>query len=417
MPGDTITSFYGEFLVNPVPLEWSGAYCSHACPYCFANLNSEYRKQTKGVPLRYADVKNTINLIQQQYERDSMEAFWLREGYPVLLSNKVDPFSNSNYRTALPLINLMAEMDIPMAFQTKGGRGIDEALEVIKPSVWYITIEFSDESLARQLEPAAPSIESRYELIAKLRDRGHEVVLGLNPLSVEWCPEPEKILQRCKDLGVWGVWTELLHFNKDQAALAGQHGVIPQAMIDRYRVKKRPEEALFKHWLRTRNIAHDLGLEVFSGGQTCHSRYFDAYKRCYPKLLPTMQDWVNHCIDEGWDSNKLISFAEFADFFLPLLPHPDKKLRVGHYFGATCHQIPREMGEKWSNWMTWQELLELSWRDRRVKWCPVKMPAFAYVGGEGWDKKKRFENLLSDETGMPYMAFWQQYQEFLLEDV
>lgn len=350
-----------------------------------------------------------MNLLQQQHQRDSMEAFWLREGYPVVLSNKVDPFSNSNFRTALPLIELMAGLDIPMMFQTKGGRGIDQALDLIPPSLWYITIEFSDPELCRHVEPAAPSIESRYELIAQLRQRGHEVVLGLNPLSIEWCPKPEVILQRCKDLGVHGVWTELLHFNKDQAAIARSHGKIPEDMLRRYTAHRKPNPEAFAHFLRTRQIAREIGLEVYSGGQTTYSRFFDAYRRVYPKLLPTMQDWVNHAHEQGWDESRLLSFDDFVDFFLPMLPHPEQKLRLGHYFGATCHQIPREMGSAWSNWMTWRELLELTWKDRRVKWSPVKMPGFAYISdGQG--------GLQCDRSGMPYMAFWPQYQEFLLGD-
>lgn len=35
--------YYGEFLINPIPLELSLNYCSHKCAYCFANVNQPGR--------------------------------------------------------------------------------------------------------------------------------------------------------------------------------------------------------------------------------------------------------------------------------------------------------------------------------------------------------------------------------------
>lgn len=416
MPGDTITPFFGEFMTNGIPLEWSGNYCSHACPYCFANLNSQHRQQKDKVPLRYADVKATMNLLRDYHKRDSLEAFWLREGYPVLMSNKVDPFSNSNFRTVLPLLELMTELEIPLAFQTRGGRGIDEALQFLKPAVWYISIEHSDDATRQTLAPANPSIESRYELIQKLHEAGHKVVLGLNPLSLEWAPQPEIILQRCYELGVKNVWIELLHFNKDQINIARQQGKVPESMLLRYEVRKRRNHSeAFDHLLRTRQIALEMGYETYGTGQTTYSRYWDIYKSIYPKLLPTFQDWVNHCHDQGWDNDKLITFDEFVKFFLPLLPKGCK--RLGHYVGSACHDIPAERGKDWTNWMSWSELLRISWSDPRLKWCPVRAPAFAYIPNEDYHPKRNRGAVLRDEKGMPYIAFWRQYQEFLLEEV
>lgn len=415
MAGDTFTTFYGEFLVSPIGLELSLNYCSHSCAYCFANLNSQSRHDRQGSPLRYADVKGTMNLLKDYQNRDSLEAYWLKEGYPVLISNKVDPFANSNYRTSLPIMEMMTELDIPIALQTKGGRGVDEALEFLKPAVWYISIEFNDDALSRQVNPAAPSIESRYELISKVIAKGHQVVVGVNPLASEWAPEPAKIFQRCKDLGVWGVWLSLLHFNRDQAAIARKQGIIPEAMLERYKKSKKHNPETLEFFIKTRQSAREHGLEVYTGFQSTYSRYWDVYKKIYPKLLPTLQDWVNHCWESGWDKNRLITFQEFADFFEPQLPKG--RLALGHYIGSINRQVTQE-AESWTNWMTFRQLLHWAWREPRLSFNPVNSPGFAYVGNENWQPKdKAARNLLRDNRGNPYMSFWQQHQEFLGEEI
>lgn len=415
MSGDTFSTFFGEFLVNPVPIEISFNYCSHSCPMCFANLNSQVRHKKKGSPLRYADIRASMNLLKDYHQRDSLEAFWLREGYPVLISNKVDPFSNSNYRSVLPLLELMTALDFPITFQSRGGKGIDEALQFLKPSVWYITIDHASDTTRQQTAPSSPPIESRFELIEKLIGHGHKVVLGLNPLSLEWMPDPAPTLQRCKDLGVWGVWIELLHFNKDQAAIAREQGIIPEAMLQRYEMRRKPVPEPFNHFLNARQIAREVGLETYSTGQCTKSAYFDVYKATYPKLLPTLQDWVNHCWEKGWNSSHKITFEDFANFFEPLLPKG--RLRLGHYIGAVCHDIPAERGSDWDNWMTARELLRLSWSDPRVKWCPVRAPAFSYLAEPGWQPKDRLRKIQRDSRGNPVMAFWPEHQEFLLENI
>jgi DNA repair photolyase len=405
--GETFTNFYGEMLIQPIPLELSLNYCSHGCPYCFANLNSQVRKRQKGSPLRFANEKAIYNLIRDRHKRKSLEAYWLREGYPVLISNRVDPFANSNYKLAVPIMRKLTEEGIPIAIQTRGGKGIDEVLDFLPRSCWYISIDHSDDATRQHYAPANPSIESRYELIAKLRERGHLVYVGMNPLSVEWMPQPERILERCKDLGVSGVWIEVMHLNREQAKVARDIGQMPATMIDRYRKQKWDDEVV-NHWLGARRLAREMGLATAAIGQSTDSNYWDGYKAVYPKLLPTMQDFVNHCHEQGWGSNRLISFEEFAAFFEPHLP--TGTFRLGHYIAAVAHQIPRET-EGWSNWMTFRDLLRWIWCDSRIRWCPVRYPAFAYVGGESEGEALR------DTKDLPYIAFWREFTEFTMEEI
>lgn len=63
--GETISPYYGEFMVSPCPLELSFNYCSHGCVFCFANLNK---------PLRNFDAKAPARLIADYMNRSTLEA-------------------------------------------------------------------------------------------------------------------------------------------------------------------------------------------------------------------------------------------------------------------------------------------------------------------------------------------------------
>ena len=182
---DGLKPLFGGFLKIPLPLELSGNFCSHKCSYCFANLNS---------PTRTLDTKSVLNLLANFEKRKSLEASLLQLGCPVMISNHVDPFATSNYRQLVPIMKMMSELDIDYSVQTKGGKGWEEILEMLKPSVWYISISHDQETTRKQIEPAAPSIEHRYELIEAVASKGHTVIVGFNPCVEEWCLDPQTFL-------------------------------------------------------------------------------------------------------------------------------------------------------------------------------------------------------------------------------
>ena len=386
MAGDTITTFWGEFLMQPTPLEASFNWCSHNCAYCFANLNK---------PDRAADLKATENLLEKFQNRKTIEAKLLQQGYGVLISNRVDPFATSNYREAVPIMRRMTELNIPIAIQTKGGKGIDEALSFLKPSCWYITITTLNDDIRRQIEPGAPSIDSRFELIEKLTALGHVVYVGLNRWTAEWCPlnEAKALLQRAKDCGAFGVWTEVLHFNWKQVRNMPDRdkAAIGETVIKR--ASKRSHDPIeFDQWIELQQAAREIGLEVFSMNQGDRSNYFEPYKTLYPKSFETLQGFINRCHDTEL-GQRLISFEDFASVILPTLP--EGVLNVGHYVGATAHAFCKQEG--WSNWMTYSDLLKILWQHPKIKGSPARAACFAYAAKNG-------ESLL-DAEGLPYLVF------------
>ena len=90
-----IVPYWGEFLVTPAPLELSLNYCSNACGYCFANLNE---------PDRRADMQALMRLLADYHDRSTYVAALLKAGYPTVVSNRTDPFANTNYRQTLAVL-------------------------------------------------------------------------------------------------------------------------------------------------------------------------------------------------------------------------------------------------------------------------------------------------------------------------
>lgn len=386
--GDTFQVYAGEFLVNPVPLELSGNWCSHNCAYCFANLNK---------PDRWADLPTTMRLLSNYQDRKSLEAQYLRWGLPTLISNRVDPFAVTNDAQLLPIMELMADLGLPMAFQTKGGRNIDQALKFLPPSAWYISIPFNDSKKARTIEPGAPSIEDRIELCAKLRSLGHKVNVGINPCVPEWLPDPEKLIGQLKQAGVHGVWVEILHLSRDQdknLSDKGRQALTPE-LVEKSKSRKAsardPEKAFADHVCK---LARDAGLHPYTMNQHEKTRYWDEYRDIYPVLFPTIQDFVNDCHDQ-LKAGDFITRDGFLDYFLPLLP--EGRHSFGRYI-AMNRKAMKEIGKaSFTNNLTAEELLQYAWDFPEVKFGPSNNFAFSYAL-EG-------DEVIRDDQNSPVLMF------------
>jgi DNA repair photolyase len=379
---------WGEFFTSPIPLELSLNFCSHKCSYCFANLNK---------PEREADIPKIVRNIKDHLNRTSVPARLLQECYPVLLSNKVDPFANSNYRVTLPLLELLVEHDIPVALQTRGGRGVDEAIRLLPPSCWYVSICHVDDALRRRHEPGAPSIESRFELIAQLRAAGHRVVAALNPLVPAWIPDPAPVLERLRAAGAEGVWIETLHLSADQIAkmTARERAALGEPLLQLSR-KRRPSPTWAAHRDLAMRLAHEIGTPPFAAGYHRPTAFWRPYEETYPFLFPTVQGLVNHAHETLADLD-VLDFATFEAWALDLLPFADEPANLTHYIGATAREVVRGMPSA----ISYRDLLRLVWSEPRLSGCPARARCFAFAGrrdAAGWTG-------YVDYAGMPLMVF------------
>ena len=390
--GSKIDLYLGDFLISPVPLELSLNWCSHACHVCFANL---------GNPNRKANVPAIMSQLGRVQHGRGLESLLMRSGYPVLISNRVDPFANSNYKQAVPIMETMTAAGIQYTIQTRGGRGIDDVLSFAPPSVWYVSICTLDDAVRKELEPGAPSTESRFELIQQLREAGHRVVLGLNPAVPEWCPEPASLLERAKAAGAEGVWTDPLHLSKRLADRIGDKGraAVTLPLLGRSQLRRlAPEDERCAQAVI--EAAAALGMPSYSVGQWEKSAFFDPFLDVYGAecLFPTAQDFLNACWT-NLEHGDVLTFEDFAAFFVPWLP--EGKWPISRYIAAKFHDFLNE--NRVPSSMTYRELLAIVWSEPRFGQCLARLPCFAYAGqrtadGKGWVK-------YVDENGLPFLIF------------
>jgi hypothetical protein len=300
-----ISVYAGEILVSPAALECSLNWCSHDCSFCFANLASPDRK---------ADLTQIFNLLADFQNRKSREAVLLQGGYPMLLSNRVDPFAGSNAKLTEPIWELCTELGIPLTWQTRGAHKpqqkiLDRIIAESPPQVWYISLSYPDDRIRQIVEPHAPSIDYRFALIEQLVDAGHVVNVALNPLTAEWMPEPEPVLDRLRDLGVWGTWIEALYMGselEEKLSPAARTALTPE-LLTKVGAKGDPlDKALAQ---QAREYAAEIGLEPFSLEHEGPTGYFDPWHELYPNLMPYWQQVINaadYTLEEGDDESYVV---------------------------------------------------------------------------------------------------------------
>ena len=205
-----IKYFSAEFLLHPCALDYSGNTCSHNCFYCFANIKKKER---------HANLRQTYNLLSGKSKSNTITNALLKLGYAICVSNRSDPFSDNNYKFTLPVLQMLAKRENGIFFQTKGGKGIDDALKILKNKdnvIWYITITSLSEKISRQIEPNAPLPIERIKLAKKLKQNGQEVIIAINPCEPEWMPEKDmrELEDRMAEIDVFHYVFQPLHISR-----------------------------------------------------------------------------------------------------------------------------------------------------------------------------------------------------------
>ncbi len=402
-----IYPYVGDYLISPVPLQLSFNYCSHKCSYCFANLNN---------PGRTFDVKQYQDQIKSITTRNDLQSTLLKQKYPVLISNLVDPFATSNYQIAVPVIEQLTNMGIPVAIQTRGGvtkgeTAADDVLSFLPPSVWYISIPTLNDAIRKQIEPAAPSIESRFKLISKLKEKGHEVLVGINPTVSDWLPDndSDKLLTILKGLGVHGVWVAALHFNtKQMKVMPGRDKTnLGPAVIKKGLDNARDlQPECFDFIDGIKNSALSKGLEVegmFDGGV---NHFFDVFGKVYKKLFPTIHEFINWCHQNKQDGEPVY----FHEFVKVMSGFPTGEHNLSPYMMCMSQQLVKEVHYK----MSYKKLLWLSWNEYRMKRTLDRYWSFKV----GVTMKGDTMNWHTDDKGNKIFFFqrngWEDEDEFLI---
>ena len=399
---DSLGMYWGSLLVDRRPLELSFNVCRR-CHYCFAAANK---------PNRTVDVTQIMNLLANYQNRNTLAAKLLQQKYVTCISNHTDPLDNGSFAQAMPIIEMMVSLELPIAIQTKGAlkqSQLDRLLQAVAPQApvsFYVTIEIWDEDIARRVAPGAPSPKQRLEQVEAIVNAGHTATVGINPTCPEWLPgdDSQKLVEAIAYAGATGIWVEPLHFQTNQL-----RNISPKAIesMGRETVQRVTVPASSKRRVcdmelfdRVREMGWNAGLELMSVGNWTYSEFFDTDFDCYPRTYPVMQDFVNWCY-ENRDRGELVTFEDFLDVILPQLPKG--VLGIGHHIASTTMHLWKGQGkDSLQNRMTYKTLLEYVWKHKEIKCSPMRVPCFGRAALRNADDTI---NPIVDDNGLPLLAF------------
>jgi len=200
-----------------LPFRWSmNPYrgCQHACAYCYARPYHEYLGLGAGTDFdsKLVVKTNAVELLEVAFRRRG----WKRD--LVMFSGVTDCYQplEAVWGLTRRCLDVCLRYANPVAVVTKGSLVMRDAdvlaeLDLRAGATVYVSIAFSDDRSARQIEPQAPPPSKRFEAIRRLSERGvpvgvfvSPVIPGLNDRDI-----PE-ILTRAADCGArWASMTPL----------------------------------------------------------------------------------------------------------------------------------------------------------------------------------------------------------------
>ena len=203
-----------------LPFRWSlNPYrgCFHACVYCYARPTHEYWGFGAGSDFESQIIvkRDAAILLRRTFEKSS----W--KGELILFSGNTDCYQplEASLELTRACLNVCAEYRNPVGVITKGVlvlRDLDLLRRLHQEASIrvYFSIPFSDDEVARKVEPHAPSSRKRFEAMATLADAGIPTGISLSPiipgLNDEDMPD---LLARAKQAGAGEAMATLLRLS------------------------------------------------------------------------------------------------------------------------------------------------------------------------------------------------------------
>jgi DNA repair photolyase len=242
------------------------------------------------------------------HEDNSTEAVLMKQGYPVLISNHVDPLSRSN--DFMPgIIQAMYDAGYNMVLQTKLADDISSVVSDDHKIMWAVTIDSDKDDWAKKIAPGAPIISTRLKHIENLVKKGHKVVVLMSPYMEEWFADIILFVKKLKSLGVSGIWAEPLRFSKQgyEKNVKKKDLLTEDQLQDAYSSKPRLGNLVY--------ACENAKMPFYSSYYGPVGNILDGIQKLYPKYMPTMQEYLGNA-EEG----ELICYDEFMEYAEPLLP-------------------------------------------------------------------------------------------------
>ena len=350
-----INPFYGELGLIETPLEVSHNFCSHKCGYCFANLNKPDRK---------ADVKKIFNQLMNYEKSETYTSLLIKEGFPIAVSNKSDAFALSNYKITLPMLRLMHDKKIPVVIQSRGGYSVDEFLGFYKiPHLWIISITHTNDDTRKLIEPGAPSIESRWQLVDKLKSLGHRVIVSINPYSSKWI-DNGMMAQKLEDHTPHGVLIQNIHLNHSQMSNMTEKELEAGGEVYLSAKKKRTKEEFDLTMDLYRKIKSYNIPVLYYSYPTKTGGIDKIYSSVYEKHFNTHWSFTDWCFDNKKEGDE-VYWDEYISHMTENIPFANNPFSIQSYCTSICRAF-RQGGETLPTRLSLKDVFAVYWNDYRL---------------------------------------------------
>ena len=197
--------------------------CEHGCVYCYARPSHAYLGLSPGLDFE-------SRLFYKPQAATLLAAELRKKGYscrPIALGSNTDPYQPVERRLGITraILEVLRDFRHPVTIVSKAAliqRDLDILGDMAKDRLASVTISVTtlDRTLARCMEPRAPTPERRLETIAALASAG--VPTGV--LSAPMIPalndsEMEQILERAREVGATSAGYTLLRLPLELKAL------------------------------------------------------------------------------------------------------------------------------------------------------------------------------------------------------
>lgn len=344
----SIEVFWGGLLFHPAALDYADETCSHGCAYCFANINKTYRE---------GNVASAIKALYRT-DGDTITSWFMRQGYPICMSNKTDCFAKNNLRNTKAFFTHLAESGNPVFIQTKGGDGIGELVESLpKKPVIYLSITMLDDEMAKKVEPGAPLPSERLAIARHFVERGYVVIAAINPCNKTWLPKAdfEALTGKFREAGVRHVVIEV--FDMSDSRLRKINAARKDRMSEGMTTRGKDDRQYVRECTEYLVAA---GFLVAKKGMPFASDFYTEVEAALGKVMPSLQPFVNECVARGESEVRFERFAEYVGRYLPL----DVTIRGNALRGY----LLRSGFDAWKDNKqvdTFRQLIEIAWDDPR----------------------------------------------------
>src|SRR2546423_7881448 len=187
--------------------------CPHGCTYCFSRPTHEYLGYGAGTDFERKIIAkvNAPELLRKELMKPS----W--KGDEIVFSFTSDPYipMEANYKLTRRCLEVCAEFRNPVGIVTKSAlirRDVDVLQDLSRNASLgvFFTIPFTDNEVARAVEPYAPLPEARFHAMEALASAGITVGIGIAPVIPGLSTDIPLLLKRAKEVGAQHAFINML---------------------------------------------------------------------------------------------------------------------------------------------------------------------------------------------------------------